>query len=74
LLIPGVKRIIQLLGCSKGIEIPWITTLVAVFGVSANGYSSSFGDTTVDCVDRAERISDDFVVGQSPVGATVNCQ
>ena len=50
-------------------KIPRIAAKVYVFGVTTNSNSLASTLAGVDGIDGTERISDNFVVGQSTIGA-----
>jgi len=57
------------IGCQNAIDLPGVTVVVRVLGVSTNSNTRALSNTLVDVVDGSERISDDLVVGEGLVTA-----
>lgn len=67
--LPDVQCIVQLLRDTEYCEVPWITVVVAILRVAADGNGSRRADAAVDTVDRAESVDIDLEVSESLVGA-----
>ena len=69
LLLPDDDRIVELLGRSESRQVPRVTVVVDILGVSADGNGLALGDASVDAIDGSERVDNGLVVGQGLVAA-----
>lgn len=65
--LPDVQCIVQLLRDTEYCEVPWVTVVVAILRVAADGNGSRGADAAVDTVDRAESVNIDLEVSESLV-------
>jgi len=69
LLLPYDDGVVELLGGGEGGEVPGVSVVVDVLGISANSDGTTLSNVPVDAVDGPERVDDGFVVRKSLVAA-----